>query len=382
MRQRNIAIDARWAVRRTNGIGQYILQLALRLPLLAPDIRFTLLVDRALDRRGLPHGCSQAVLGTYLGDGTPASRCYSPFWLNYEVPRYLRQHRIDLFHGANFVIPRFASCPAVTTVHDMAVFRIPYAFGPVYRRYMRWQISSAVRRADAVVTVSESTRNDIVELLDVPAVTIQVAHNGVDGCYREHHPDGYLRDVRSTLGLPKTFILHVGIVEKRKNLSTVLKAGAAVLGAGMADGIVFAGRDGLGAVDIRRLASSLGLGAKARFLGFVPQELMPGLYALAKVVVFPSLYEGFGLPVLEAMASGVPVIASRTSAIPEVAGDAAILLEQPEPAALQSALVDLLTNSALSADLRSRGLSQAKKFTWEAAAAKHVEVYRRVLEED
>jgi glycosyltransferase involved in cell wall biosynthesis len=189
MRQRNIAIDARWAVRRTNGIGQYILQLALRLPLLAPDTRFTLLVDRALDCRGLPHGCSQAVLGTYLGDGTPAARCYSPFWLNYEVPRYLRHHRIDLFHGANFVIPRFASCPAVTTVHDMAVFRIPHAFGPVYRRYMRWQISSAVRRAEAVVTVSESTRNDMVELLDVPAGTIQVAHCGVDGCYREHHPN-------------------------------------------------------------------------------------------------------------------------------------------------------------------------------------------------
>jgi glycosyltransferase involved in cell wall biosynthesis len=380
MKRHVVAIDARWAVRRMSGIGQYILQLARRIPSLAPDIQLTLLVDRAMESDLLPAGCEQAVLGHYLGDGTPAARCYSPFWLNFEVPRYLARHGIDLFHGANFVIPHRTPCRTVATVHDMSFFRAPSVYGPVYRRYMQRQVRATVGRADALVAISNRTRDDLVELLGTRGETIQVVHCGVDNGFGEHHADDYLRSVRSRLALPGRYMLHVGIIEEKKNLGAVLEASVSVLSRGLADAILFAGRDGLGAKRIRRLASSLGLEEKARFFGFVPQQLLPGLYALATLVVFPSRYEGFGLPVLEAMASGVPVISSATSAVPEVAGDAALLLDPTDIPGLSRAMIAVLTDDGLRAQLRRRGLSRARQFSWDEAAAKHVAVYRRVLD--
>jgi len=380
MKRYVVAIDARWAVRRMSGIGQYILQLAHRMPALDPGLQLTLLVDRAMEPRLLPTGCEQAVLGSYLGDGTPPARCYSPFWLNFEVPRYLARNRVDLFHGANFVIPRFTPCRTVATVHDMSFFRAPYVYGPVYRRYMQRQVRATVRRADALVAISNRTRDDLVELQGTQRERIDVIHCGVDGEYREHHADEYLRSVQSKLALPERYILHVGIVEEKKNLEAALEASVSALSGGLVDAILFAGRDGLGAKRIRRLASRLGLGQKARFLGFVPQELLPGLYAMAALFVFPSRYEGFGLPVLEAMASGVPVISSGTSSVPEVAGDAAILLDPTDVEGLSQAIVAVLTDGELRARLRVRGLSRALRFSWDEAAAKHVAVYRRVLE--
>jgi glycosyltransferase involved in cell wall biosynthesis len=179
--------------------------------------------------------------------------------------------------------------------------------------------------------------------------------------------------------LPARYMLHVGVVEEKKNIDTVLEASVNALNSGLADAVLFAGRDGLGAGRIRRLASKLGLGQKARFLGFVPQELLPGLYALADLFLFPSRYEGFGLPVLEAMASGVPVISSGTSAIPEVAGDAALLLDPTDVSGLSQAITAVLSDGGLRAQLRCRGLSRSQRFSWDVAAAKHVAVYRRVL---
>jgi glycosyltransferase involved in cell wall biosynthesis len=375
-----VAIDARWAVRRMNGIGQYILQLAGRMPALDPELHLTLLVDRAMGPHLLPTGCEQAVLGSYLGDGIPAARFYSPFWLNLEVPRYLSRYSVDLFHGANFVIPRSTRCRTVATVHDMSFFRTPWVYGPLYQYYMRRQVRTTIGRADALITISHRTRDDIAELQSAHAESIEVIHCGVDPRFRTQHPESYLRSVQATFELPARYILQVGVIEQKKNLATVLRASTAALSAGLADAVVFAGRDGLGAAGIRRLASRLGLDGKARFLGYIPQDLLPGLYSLSTLFVFPSHYEGFGLPVLEAMASGVPVIASSTSAIPEVAGDAAMLIDPADVNGLTRAIMTALTDEGLRAQLRDRGLSRARMFSWDEAAAKHVAAYRRVLE--
>jgi glycosyltransferase involved in cell wall biosynthesis len=362
------------------GIGHYVLELAKRMPMLAHDLEFQLLVDRPLPERVLPAGCTQVVLGRFDADSAHWVRFYSPLWLNTHVPRYLKQNGVALFHGTNSVIPLWSPCKVVCSVHDVSFIELPNAYGLVYRCYMQAQVRLALRRSDVVVTGSHSARKDVTELLHACDGKVVVIHHGVGDEFHENYENSYLRSVRSQFTLPDRYILHVGLVEVKKGIDTLLRAGANVIEAGFADAVVLAGCDGLGAREIRDLASGLGLGEKVRFLGFVPQESLPGLYGQASVVAFSSHYEGFGLPVLEAMACGVPVIASESSSIPEVAGNAAFLVPPADVGSLIEALKAVLGNVELRAELRRRGLSRARQFTWAESAARHVAVYRQVLD--
>jgi len=372
-------VDARRAVRPMTGIGHYVLELAKRMPMLAPDLDFQLLVDRPLAEGVLPAGCTQVVLGRFEADSAHCVRFYSPLWLNTHVPWYLKQNGVALFHGTNSVIPLWPPCKAVCSVHDVSFIELPDAYGPVYRYYMQAQVRHALRRSDVVVTGSHSARKDVTELSPICDGKVVVIHHGVGDEFHGNYESGYLRSVRSRFTLPDRYILHVGLVEVKKGIDTLLRAGATVIEAGFADAIVLAGRDGFGAREIRDLASGLGLGERARFLGFVPQESLPGLYCQASAVAFPSRYEGFGLPVLEAMASGVPVVAADCSSIPEVAGDAAVLFPPGDAVRLTAALRNVLSDSEFRVELTRRGLSRARQFTWAESAARHVAVYRRVL---
>ncbi|MGQ9707849.1 MAG: glycosyltransferase family 4 protein [bacterium] len=375
-----VALDARRAVRRMTGIGHYVLQLAHYLPKLGPEFIFDLIVDRPIPGNFLPDGCHQQVLGSYIGDGTAAAKFYSPFWLNICVPRYLTRTKVALFHGTNFVVPVKPKCKTVVTIHDLSFLRIPYAYGPIYRRYMKMQVQLALRQAGMVITGSESAKKDLNEIFKVKPEQIVVIYHGVGEEFLQPHHEQYLQKVRMTLGLPNRYILHVGVVEKKKNLIPLIKAGVNVIKQGAADAVVFAGRDGVGADEIRRFASGFGLSEGVKFLGYVPQELLPGLYALARVVVFPSLYEGFGMPVLESMASGVPVVVSGLSSLPEVAGDAAVILKEANAEDIEAVLRLVLEDESLWRDLRERGLLRVRMFSWVESARRHIEVYRRVLE--
>ncbi|HTW91950.1 MAG TPA: glycosyltransferase family 1 protein, partial [bacterium] len=204
-------------------------------------------------------------------------------------------------------------------------------------------------------------------------------HHGIDDCYVPCHDREYLTQIREQLGLPMLYILHVGVVEARKNIETLLRAGAPLVRDGIVDGIVLAGRDGRGADSVRRVALELGIIDSTHFLGYVPQEMMRGLYNLAQVLVFPSLFEGFGLPIVEAMACGTPVVASNSSSLPEVAGGAALLFPANDVAALERALRRILQNAELRAEFRRRGLARSADFSWSKSAVQHLEVYRHVL---
>lgn len=375
-----IAIDARRLVRRMSGIGHYVFQLARLIPQLAPEFEVHLLLDRKAPKDKIPAGCQEVILGRYLGDGTNWAKLYSPFWLNLYVPRYLARTKIDLFHGANFVLPEFGSCRMVATVHDISFVRIPAAYGSIYRRYMRLQTARTLCRADVVITGSEQARDDLVKVFKAPRERVVGIHHGISEEFHSGYDQEYLSRVRSELNLPERYILHVGVVEVKKNIEGLLQASVPLINNRMVDAIVLAGRDGLGADEIRRRAGVLGMEGRARFLGFVPQSLLPGVYIEAKVVVFPSLYEGFGMPVLEAMACGTPVVTSNISSLPEVAGDAALLVAPNNPEELQQALVRVLTDERLRATLREKGLRRAQVFTWEKAVTKHIDVYRKVLE--
>jgi len=381
MTRRKIAFDGRrLSARMLGGVSYYVDHLASRLPSLAPEFEFLLLTDRPLGN--VPDGCRQVVLGHAFPDGGARAKAYSPFWMNFHVARFLKREGVCLFHGTNYAMPATGNCRYVATIHDVAFMRVPRTFSPIHREYLRSQVALSVRRADHIVVVSESVRNDLVQLAGVGLDRMTVIHSGVDERYSVCTDQSYLAGVRGRLGLPKRYVLHVGVIEAKKNVETLLKASAPLVREGVVDGIVLAGRDGRGAGRVRELASVLGLGEKAHFLGYVPRASMGALYCLARVLVFPSWFEGFGLPILEAMACGTPVIASNSSSLPEVAGGAAILFPPDSADALEDALRRVLSDQRLRAELTKQGLARVAEFSWAASAVHHLELYRQVLSSD
>jgi glycosyltransferase involved in cell wall biosynthesis len=305
---------------------------------------------------------------------------YSVYWMNVLVPRILEKERVRLFHAANVAVPVLAPCPCVATIHDLVSFRVPGTHGRLYEFYRRQSIPDAARRAARIVAVSESTKRDIEELVGVCPDKIRVIHHGVDDGLAPVADRATLDRARRRFRLPSRFVLHVGAVERQKRLEPLMGAAAAVLRHGLVEGVVLAGEEGPGAADVRREVARLGIAERVHFLGYVTREDLPALYTLARCTVYPSWYEGFGMPVLEAMACGSPVVTSNTSSLPEVAGGAGLLVPPGDSRAIASALERILSDDRFRTELVAKGLVRARQFKWETCAAKHIGVYREVLE--
>ena len=285
--------------------------------------------------------------------------------------------RFDLFHEPNF-IPAPFNGPIVTTIHDLSVLRHP-EWHPADR--VDWYsraFAQGLSRTNHVIAVSEFTRSEIVSLLDVPPHRITVIPLAARAMF---HPrlDEPVRALRARLKLPETFVLFVGTLEPRKNLPGALAAYAR-LRPDLRERcpLVLAGVTGWMKEPVESLAARHGVAMNLRLLGYVVEEDLALLYNAASVLLWPTLYEGFGLPPLECMASGTPVITSHVASLPEVVGDAGILLEPHDETAIAAALERVLEDKAYRAELIARGLEQARHFSWEACVAQHAEVYRRV----
>uniref|UniRef100_A0A7C4GHF3 Glycosyltransferase family 1 protein n=1 Tax=candidate division WOR-3 bacterium TaxID=2052148 RepID=A0A7C4GHF3_UNCW3 len=379
-----VALDARRIVGNRRGVGQYVWQLAKNLPAAAPGVEFLLLLDRILPEGSLPPGCRQVVVGrqhvtlsqSLSGLG---SKVYSQYWMNVLVPRVLAAKKVSLFHATNFAVPLVSPCPVVVTIHDLIYARAPGAFESGYERYLSLMTPIAVRRADHVIADSEATRADLMSACRVVHDRISVIHLGVSDEFRPCNEPEYLKCVRATLKLPARFVLHVGAVERRKKLETLVEAAAPLLKSSIVDAVVLAGEAGFGSDAVWRAAEHLGIRDRVLHLGYVPQEMLPGLYNLALVLTLASAYEGFGMPILEAMACGTPTIVSDVSSLPEIAGDAALLVRPGDADGLSRALRSLVTDDCLRQEIRRRGLARAGVFTWQRTAEAHVDVYRRVM---
>jgi glycosyltransferase involved in cell wall biosynthesis len=384
-RMLRIAIDARRLHGRKRGVGQYVFQLAQNLPKLTEGVEYLLFVDRPLQINSIPTGCREVVVGRPFTTESqsvagPWPKLYSLYWMNYLVPRALKREQADLFHATNFAVPSHAVCPCVVTVHDLIYARAPGALEPLYERYLKLTIPAAVRRARHIIADSAATKSDLLELIGADAGRVTVVHLGVSDEYRVCEDSDELRRVRQELTLPGRFVLHVGAIERRKKLETLLRAAAPLLTRGLIDAVVLAGEEGIGADAVRRTAHELGIENQALHLGYVPQDRLPVLYSLAQVLSLASVCEGFGMPVLEAMACGTPVVTSNVSSLPEVAGDAALMVTPGDVDGLRQALERLLTDSGLRSEMTRRGLARARSFSWEQTAAGHIAVYRQVLD--
>jgi glycosyltransferase involved in cell wall biosynthesis len=298
-------------------------------------------------------------------------------------PLACRRSGLDLAHVPYFASPLFPTVPTVVTVHDLIPLILPaYRGSPLVRLYTRL-VAAAARKAEAIITVSQASARDIVRYLHIPPERIHVTYEAAGEAFQPVGDEAQLAAIRQKYALPERYFLYLGGFDQRKNLSSLLRAFALLVNRQPQAKLVIAGqlpgRDSPFFPDPRRLVGELGVEERVIFIGWVSEEDKPALLSGATVFVFPSLYEGFGLPALEAMACGTPVIASDRSSLPEVVGEGEILVEPRDVEALAEAMEVLLVDDALRAELRQRALVQAAKFSWEQTALETVAVYRKVV---
>jgi glycosyltransferase involved in cell wall biosynthesis len=282
-----------------------------------------------------------------------------------------------IFHATDHLLPPFRCLQSVFTLYDLTFLKFPEAHLPLNRWYSRVIVPRGLRAADAVIAISGCTKRDAVIAYGLPAERIRVIHLGVAARFRPVDPE-VAAGVRDRYHLPGSFILAVGTIEPRKNLIALLDAYRGLIDRVVDLKLVIVGRRGWRADAFFERVRELGLENRVILPGFVPDEDLPAVYSSAEVLAFPSIYEGFGLPVLEAMACGTPVVCSNTSSLPEVAGEAAVLLAPDDVRGWEQALHQVVTDASLRLDLRQRGLAQAARFTWEATARQTQAVYEEV----
>ena len=282
-----------------------------------------------------------------------------------------------LYHATEHLLPRLAR-PTVLTVHDLIFAAFPQHHTWTNRAFLRMAMPLFVRAADAIIAVSRQTRQDLIDRYGTPAAKIRVIYEGIDDRFAPIGPPQVER-IRQKYSPDRPYLLMVGTLEPRKNHATAMRALARLKQAGHPQRLLICGGEGWLFEPVRALVDTLDLAGDVTFAGRAPDEDLPALYAGADALLLPSLYEGFGFPVLEAMACGAPVVCANSSSLPEVAGDAALLVSPTDYEALAAALERILTEPGLADDLRRRGAAQAARFRWERCAAETVGVYREVV---
>lgn len=371
----HIGIDAHAIGARQGGNETYIRNLLLALARLDQENQYTLYFSvpeaAAAWRSRFANFAVQL-----LPPPTPLVRV--PLALAYE----LRRRPVDVLH-VQYTAPPFCPVPIVTTIHDLAFEHLPETFTRRGKTQLRLTVRRTARRAAHILTVSEYSRQDISHTYRLSPDKITVTHNGCETQFTAASTAQETTALKQKFGITKDYLLAVGSLQPRKNLVRLLRAYAR-LRAEQPEfqlQLVLVGRRLWLYEEILREIKQQKIAADVIVTDYVADEDLPALYRAAVALVYPSLFEGFGLPPLEAMACGTPVITSNTSSLPEVVGPAALLVDPYDEAALAQALWQIAHDAALRQQLRSAGLAQAKQFTWQAAAEKTLAVYRAVAEQ-
>jgi glycosyltransferase involved in cell wall biosynthesis len=293
-------------------------------------------------------------------------------WLRARMPLAMAWDRVTVAHFPGTLLPAWLPCPVVTTFYDLAALHYPEMYDPAELRHYEALIPSAARRSAAIIAISESTKRDLVARMGVPVAKVHVTPLGVAPHFAP--VPGAKALVRERYGLRPPYVLAcVGSGHPRKNLRGVVEAFSRLASSEVVLAIVGTAERDPGA---QKAIEASPAREHILRLGHVPEEALPAIYGASEVFCFPSFYEGFGLPVLEAMACGTPVVCANTSSLPEVGGDVAVYIDPSEPEALTAALADLLGDEARRRELGARGVAWAKQFTWERTASLTLRAYR------
>ena len=370
-----LGFDLRPFLRRETGVGTYLRNLLTGLALLDRDNEYFLFSASWKDR--FPASRVPPFAKARLVDRRIPVRMLNRAWQRWGFPSFdrLAGARLDLVHSATpLVLPTAGK--KLITVHDLFFMDFPASAGKEAGEVFFKHAAGSIGRSDGIITFSSYTRDQLVTRFDVRPEKVRVIAHGVDRRFLEDIPAAGLESFRDAHRLPASFLLFVGAQEPRKNLPRLIEALKIVHLHGDRIPLVLAGPPGGDTETIRAMAARLGLEHSLIMTGYLPTDDLPKLYRLATALVFPSLCEGFGLPLVEAMAAGLPVAAAKNSAIPEVAGDAAVYFPAEDPEVMAGKIRLLLEDAGLRAELAARGRQRSLSFTWERAAAETLEFYR------
>ena len=373
-----IGIDMRPLFFTRGGIARYLRCLVSALFRVAPEHGYHLLCPKTgaglIQDRGIPQN-AWTVLRLPL-----RNRALETIWENLFIPVAAAQNNLDVLHFPRFSVPRIKRRPAVVTIHDLAFRHHPETLTPAGLAFFRRSTAQAVERADVIIAVSGQTRQDLVDIYGISPHRVYRIYNGVEPHFCPGDPNVARNRVRRRYGLDAPYILFLGTLEPRKNAVGLIRAYDLLCKENASDcTLALAGGKGWLYKEIFETVESLNLQDRIRFLGHVDEADLPDLYRGARVFVYPSFYEGFGLPILEAMACGVPVVTSRTSSLPEVSGDAALLVDPDDPESLAHAMKGVLEDETLASRLQEQGYRRAAEFSWERAARETLDVYQTCL---
>jgi len=382
-----IGIDARFLTHpQPGGFKTYTENLIMALSQIERENKYLLYVDREPSDSDLIPGTKNFEIKVVTGSLPMVG---VPWREQVGLSRQATTDKIDLFHAPCLTAPLFLNCPLVVTVHDM-IWAFPEKYSrsgslSIKRRLMEWYNywipKSAVKRATSVITVSESARESIVQYLDLPAAEIFVTHEAAGSSFRRTEDLNILAKQRSTQNLPDTFIMAIGSADPRKNMGTLLKAYSLISeDLRQKYHLVIVWTHSFLTGEFLSQLDKLHIRETVHFLRNVSNDDLGLLYNSASLFVFPSHYEGFGLPLLEAMSCGAPVVAANNSSIPEIVGDAALLFDAQDAAEMSGLMISVITNESMFQKLRTRGLERAVQFSWEKCARETVDVYAHVLD--
>lgn len=373
-----IAIDYTPAYEQSGGIGRYARELCVALAG----------VDSSTEYRLFVAGASQAALPPAPGPNfswkatrvTP--RWLARIWQRAHIPLPVEHFTggVDLFHATDFVLPPTRRrTRTLLTVHDLSFVRVPEAASPPLKAYLDAVVPNSVERADHILADSLATKADLVELYRTSKDKITVLYSAVDARFKPIDAAGIVA-ARQKYGLgEKRYLLSVGTVQPRKNFSRVIRALAQLRARGADLHYAIAGGKGWLQDEMQRTIRETDMIEHTHLLGFVDDHDLPALYCGARALLMPSLYEGFGLPVLEAMACGTPVITSTLSSLPEVAGDAALLVDPYDIDAIAGAIAALESQAEMRAHMIESGFRQVRRFSWEGSARQLMDIYGGLL---
>jgi glycosyltransferase involved in cell wall biosynthesis len=373
-----IAIDVRTILPNRSGVGNYVLNLIQNLRQVDPGPIYYFLAQK----KNMP------LLGHLAREQNPFLTLFShenhpmsDFWEHFILPLRLKEMGIHVFHGPASLIPfRKDHCGLIVTIHDLVAFLFPETIPLKYGAYMRYILRQAVKKADRIIAVSHHTKEDLIKILKVSSEKIVVIHEAASPIF---HPDGQ-KEVQSRIkqqyGITKKFIYHLGNIEPRKNLIVLLEAFTLVCKElGHEYQLVVSGQKGWLTGSLSRFLKNYPVRDQVFFTGYVPEEHIPLFMNGAELFVFPSLYEGFGLPVLEAMSCGTPVISSNRSSIPEIVGSAGVLVDPTNIRELADHIIELLRNREERIRLSQLGIERASRFSWSEAARQTLKAYQSVI---
>ncbi len=374
-----IAIDLSPAIHQKAGLGRYACTLAEHLIAQDRANEYVAFAYGRFGRAALPRALCALPRASMPLDARPWRM---GVWLTHALGISLDRAlpRVDLFHATEHLLPPLKNVKTVFTLHDLIFQIFPEYHLPLNRWFLANAMPRFLRRADAIIAVSECTKRDAIHFYDLPPEKITVIYEGVNSALHPTHDPNLIARARTRYAKDQPFLFFLSTIEPRKNIIALIDALRVLRSRGFPHRLLIAGRKGWLYQDTLDHVKKTGMESEIDFLDYVDDAELPALFAACDAFVFPSLYEGFGLPPLEAMACGAPVVSSNVSSLPEILGDAAIFVDPREVGEIAAATERVITHHTLRDELRAKGIAQAAKFSWERAARETLAVYQHAFQ--